>query len=89
MHLRIVEFQIPDAVGNLFFVEEGKRVWEVKTVFKIPFPRMVWNSLFRDIPLSAGETVKKKERIGHKTYEEAFNLVEELKKQIPIYHNIL
>lgn len=88
MLLRIVEFQEPNDKGDCFFVEQGKKVWEIKTVFRIPISKVIWSPVKKEIPLSA-DKIQRTEIIGHKTYDEAVLLIDELKKQIPIYHRIL
>ena len=81
MKFRIIEFQKPDEkTNNRFFVQVGKTHRE-KLFWFITVPKTTWEFI-------PNEEEDDKPAIGHRTFEEALKLVDELKKQIPIYHYI-
>lgn len=78
MKYRIAEF--PEAIntsGEMFFVQTGKVVRK-KLFWIIYIPETVWERV----------EDRDKKPVGHKSINEAYKLIEELKKQEPIYHYI-
>lgn len=81
MLFRIVEFSEPQVKGSKdkFFVEIGTEV-EEKRKFWFPKKKIIWEGL--------KDPDNEENFIGHKNYGEAVKFIEELKKQIPVYHYI-
>lgn len=81
MRFRIVEFSEPQIKGSKdkFFVEIGTEVKE-KRKWWFPETKIIWESV--------KDEDNENNIIGHKSYADAVKFIDELKKQIPVYHYI-
>ncbi|CAB4218811.1 hypothetical protein UFOVP1596_44 [uncultured Caudovirales phage] len=78
MKYRIVEFKVPQpGTGNRFFVDTGTLFWK-KVVAFIYWPSILWEH----------DEDEENKPLGHKTFKDAMERIEEIKLMQPVIHQI-